>query len=158
MLFKFNVGTEPLIVFKIELDNKSEHLFSVISKIRSWTEGEKGSLFRTLSRRMRGISSWASTYTDRHPYKDSRGLGSMRWREEGEKGTKGARKEHQRIRHEGGRGQVISLAEAWGACRRGAGYPVREKVVQTKLNNIDGQRKLKAVKVFSVVVRNGGAA
>lgn len=39
-----------------------------------------------------------------------------------------------------------------------AGYPVREEVVQTKLNNIDGQRKLKAVKVFSVAVRNGSAA
>lgn len=39
-----------------------------------------------------------------------------------------------------------------------AGHPVREKVVQTKLNNIDGQRKLKAVKVFSVAVRNGAAA
>lgn len=32
------------------------------------------------------------------------------------------------------------------------GTPSRGKVVQTKLNNIDGQRKLKAVKVFSVAV------
>lgn len=38
------------------------------------------------------------------------------------------------------------------------GWVGRERVVQTKLNNIDGQRKLKAVKVFSVVVRNGAAA
>lgn len=32
------------------------------------------------------------------------------------------------------------------------GWVEREKVVPTKLNNIDGQRKLKAVKVFSVAV------
>lgn len=62
------------------------------------------------------------------------------------------------------RGQVISFMEAWEACgsaqtwrarevedARGVGY-IR---VQAKLNNIDGKRKLKAIKVFSVAVRNG---
>lgn len=49
-------------------------------------------------------------------------------------------------------GGVRSMPKGRGVSR------ARQKVVQTKLNNIDGQRKLKAVKVFSVAVRNGAAA